>query len=153
MSKQKSKSGIETSAVLASTPINPWVRLASTSTMPDRAVDVKHIETLLAERWAAKTAKNYAVGDSIAKTLQELHIAYNDDQKTWYTKPIPVVAATSATRPEKLTKKQARNKRQAEKNRKKKAKLEAGEDQSSESESDESEAEEEVKPRKKSKGN
>lgn len=120
----------------------------STSTIPDRNVDVPQIEKLLADRMEAKSVKNYAVADKIAKTLQEQHIAYNDEQKTWFTKPIPVVPLRTDG-PQKLTKKQERNKRQAEKNRRKKTKSEeAGDDDES---SDDSEEEEEEKPKKKSK--
>ncbi len=135
MSKKSAVKNVD-SDILSKATINPWVRIAGPSTTPNREVDVVQIEKLLAERTAAKLIKNFEVADRIAKALQDQHLAYTDEQKTWYTKPIP--AAVSQTEDTKES-----NKSTSGEKKRKMSKSEGNE----KSESDG--AGEETKPRKK----
>ena len=90
-----------------------------------REVDEKNIQMLLQDRWQAKMTKNYEIADKNAAALKMLRIAYHDDDKTWYTLPLTntqqKVEITTLNR--KRSKRQERNRRQAQKNRKKAAGL------------------------------
>lgn len=130
-------------------PSVPWVRLQSVAGSVDREVDEAAIEKLLSDRWDAKLQKNYTEADRIASTLQGMNIAYHDDQKTWYTKALSVKSNPIVEKPKKLTKKQERNKRQAEKNRRKKSLENGMSGESADDGNDDSEDEEPVKPAKK----
>ena len=68
----------------AAPPSAVWARIVKggwNTTADSREVDVASVESMLAERMAAKAGKNYAKADKIAADLQEMNIAYLDDKR------------------------------------------------------------------------
>lgn len=106
-----------------------WVRILydeGTHSTINREVDENLVQQLLQERWDAKMNKNFELADQNAAALRVMRIAYHDENKTWQTLPLSDVRKTdiiTTAAGRKRSKKQERNRRQAEKNRRKQAGL------------------------------
>ena len=89
-----------------------WRRVAVGGQVPavDRACNEDEIETLLAARSEAKTAKRYAESDKIGETLQRLDVCYFDAKKEWYTRAPSGGAASEEAFDEQTSRKQRRRK-------------------------------------------
>lgn len=64
-----------------------WCRITwSHPKATDRPVDDDRINELLEKRSASKAEKNYTVSDEITRTLVDMEIFYDDENKQWHTR-------------------------------------------------------------------
>jgi len=86
-----------------------WCRTTWPPKATIRPVDDDKINELLEKRSASKAEKNYTVSDEITRTLVDMEIVYDDEEKQWHTRLL-------LTDAQKQAKKEHSNKRAASKN-------------------------------------
>ena len=93
----------------------------NTSIIPSSEQNDKILE-LLSSRDTFKSSKDYKNADVAADKLKEMGVCYHDENKTYYirSKSDKSMGKPSVEKVTKKSKRQLRNKRQAEKNRAKK---------------------------------